>query len=68
MKHLRTKRRETTEVFGGILGNVIENEDGSYGSDDRTSEIRRKLSESQLVPPSQAVNVTVSDTRVSKEI
>lgn len=29
------------EVFGGILGNVIEKEDGSYGSDDRTSEIRR---------------------------
>ncbi|CAE7237407.1 SFM1 [Symbiodinium sp. CCMP2592] len=28
-------------VFGGILGNVIENDDGSYGSDDRTSEIRR---------------------------
>ena len=27
------------QVFGGILGNVIENEDGSYGSDDRTSEI-----------------------------
>ncbi|CAJ1364931.1 unnamed protein product [Effrenium voratum] len=27
-------------VFGGILGNVIEKEDGSYGSDDRTSEIR----------------------------
>ena len=29
-----------SQVFGGILGNVIENEDGSYGSDDRTSEIR----------------------------
>eukprot|EP00930_Biecheleria_cincta_P049860 TRINITY_DN35061_c0_g1_i1.p1 TRINITY_DN35061_c0_g1~~TRINITY_DN35061_c0_g1_i1.p1 ORF type:complete len:276 (+),score=52.01 TRINITY_DN35061_c0_g1_i1:47-829(+) len=28
-------------VFGGILGNIIENEDGSYGSDDRTSEIRK---------------------------
>merc|ERR1712061_981919 len=28
-------------VFGGILGNVIENDDGSYGSDDRTSEIRK---------------------------
>lgn len=27
-------------VFGGILGNVHENEDGSYGSDDRTSELR----------------------------
>lgn len=28
-------------VFGGILGNVIENPDGSYGSDDRTSELRQ---------------------------
>merc|ERR1712224_1094415 len=28
-------------VFGGILGNVIEGEDGSYSSDDRTSEVRR---------------------------
>ncbi|CAE8643603.1 unnamed protein product [Polarella glacialis] len=28
-------------VFGGILGNITENEDGSYGSDDRTAEIRR---------------------------
>merc|ERR1712187_712904 len=28
-------------VFGGILGNVFEREDGSYGSDDRTSEIRK---------------------------
>lgn len=28
-------------VFGGILGNVIEREDGSYGSDDRTSELRK---------------------------
>jgi len=28
-------------VFGGILGNSFENEDGSYGSDDRTAEIRR---------------------------
>lgn len=27
-------------VFGGILGNVHEKEDGSYGSDDRTSELR----------------------------
>lgn len=36
------------QVFGGILGNVIENEDGSYGSDDRTSEIRARLSLSKL--------------------
>jgi len=28
-------------VFGGILGNVITQEDGSYSSDDRTSEIRK---------------------------
>merc|ERR1711948_98184 len=28
-------------VFGGILGNVIERPDGSYGSDDRTSELRK---------------------------
>lgn len=28
-------------VFGGILGNVIENPDGSYSSDDRTAELRR---------------------------
>lgn len=28
-------------VFGGILGNVHENEDGTYGSDDRTAELRR---------------------------
>mmetsp|Transcript_3520 Transcript_3520/g.8766 ORF Transcript_3520/g.8766 Transcript_3520/m.8766 type:complete len:265 (+) Transcript_3520:49-843(+) len=28
-------------IFGGILGNVIENDDGSYGSDDRTCELRR---------------------------
>jgi len=27
-------------VFGGILGNVHEREDGTYGSDDRTSELR----------------------------
>ena len=27
------------------MGNVIENEDGSYGSDDRTSEIRLGLSQ-----------------------
>lgn len=27
-------------VFGGILGNVHENEDGTFGSDDRTSELR----------------------------
>lgn len=35
-------RRPRAEVFGGILGNVHEREDGSYGSDDRTSEIRRE--------------------------
>merc|ERR1712060_118618 len=28
-------------VFGGILGNCFEREDGSYGSDDRTAEIRK---------------------------
>lgn len=28
-------------VFGGILGNVFEQDDGSYGSDDRTSELRK---------------------------
>merc|ERR1719359_648969 len=28
-------------VFGGILGNVIENDDGTYGSDDRTSILRK---------------------------
>merc|ERR1712226_906731 len=28
-------------VFGGILGNVIEQEDGTYSSDDRTAELRR---------------------------
>lgn len=28
-------------VFGGILGNITTNDDGTYGSDDRTSEIRR---------------------------
>jgi len=28
-------------VFGGILGNIIEREDGTYGSDDRTSELRK---------------------------
>uniref|UniRef100_A0A7S1W6C0 Uncharacterized protein n=1 Tax=Alexandrium catenella TaxID=2925 RepID=A0A7S1W6C0_ALECA len=28
-------------IFGGILGNVTELPDGGYGSDDRTSEIRR---------------------------
>lgn len=27
-------------IFGGILGNVHEREDGTYGSDDRTSELR----------------------------
>jgi len=27
-------------VFGGILGNVHEHEDGTYGSDDRTRELR----------------------------
>jgi len=27
-------------VFGGILGNIIEHPDGSYGSDDRTAELR----------------------------
>merc|ERR1712113_504869 len=28
-------------VFGGILGNVHERPDGTYGSDDRTSELRK---------------------------
>lgn len=28
-------------VFGGILGNITEEEDGSYGSDDRTAELRK---------------------------
>lgn len=28
-------------VFGGILGNIHENEDGTYGSDDRTAEVRK---------------------------
>ena len=40
------------EVFGGILGNVIEKEDGSYGSDDRTSEIRGPLREGGFRMPS----------------
>mmetsp|Transcript_20796 Transcript_20796/g.55101 ORF Transcript_20796/g.55101 Transcript_20796/m.55101 type:complete len:258 (-) Transcript_20796:76-849(-) len=28
-------------VFGGILGNITHNEDGTYGSDDRTAEVRK---------------------------
>lgn len=30
-------------VFGGILGNVLREEDGSYSSDDRTAELRDNL-------------------------
>jgi len=40
-------------VFGGILGNVIENEDGSYGSDDRTSEIRAAFKHRRHLGPWQ---------------
>ncbi|CAK9106918.1 unnamed protein product [Durusdinium trenchii] len=41
------------EVFGGILGNVIEKEDGSYGSDDRTSEIRASFKHRRHLGPWQ---------------
>eukprot|EP00913_Durusdinium_trenchii_P032927 g30824.t1 len=40
-------------VFGGILGNVIEKEDGSYGSDDRTSEIRASFKHRRHLGPWQ---------------
>ncbi|CAE7733359.1 SFM1 [Symbiodinium sp. KB8] len=45
-------------VFGGILGNVIENDDGSYGSDDRTSEIRSYFKHRRHLGPMQMTTDT----------
>ncbi|CAE7204667.1 SFM1 [Symbiodinium natans] len=45
-------------VFGGILGNVIENDDGSYGSDDRTSEIRPYFKHRRHLGPMQMTTDT----------
>jgi len=45
-------------VFGGILGNIIENEDGSFGSDDRTSEIRPEYTVRRHLGPMQMTTDT----------
>lgn len=64
-------------VFGGILGNVIENEDGSYGSDDRTAELRklgftgrRHLGPMQMTTDTAVLvsNMVLEDARALAEI
>merc|ERR1711939_1118640 len=45
-------------VFGGILGNIYENEDGSYGSDDRTAEVRHCFKNRRHLGPMQMTTDT----------
>eukprot|EP00929_Paragymnodinium_shiwhaense_P014280 TRINITY_DN12217_c0_g1_i1.p1 TRINITY_DN12217_c0_g1~~TRINITY_DN12217_c0_g1_i1.p1 ORF type:complete len:273 (+),score=74.93 TRINITY_DN12217_c0_g1_i1:138-956(+) len=45
-------------VFGGILGNIHERDDGSYGSDDRTAEIRSQFAHRRHLGPMQMTTDT----------
>eukprot|EP00928_Gymnodinium_smaydae_P087031 TRINITY_DN71390_c0_g1_i1.p1 TRINITY_DN71390_c0_g1~~TRINITY_DN71390_c0_g1_i1.p1 ORF type:complete len:264 (-),score=77.64 TRINITY_DN71390_c0_g1_i1:68-859(-) len=45
-------------VFGGILGNITEEEDGTYGSDDRTAEIRPEYTMRRHLGPMQMTTDT----------